>query len=26
MAAPDRPGLGVTPIFEALGTPVLVVG
>ena len=26
MAAPDRPGLGVTPIPEALGAPVLVVG
>ncbi len=22
MTAPDRPGLGVTPIFEALGDPV----
>ena len=26
MAAPDRPGLGVVPIPEALGAPVLVAG
>lgn len=24
--APEAPGLGVTPIFEALGAPVLVIG
>ncbi len=26
MTAPDRPGLGITPRFEVLGNPVLVIG